>query len=216
MGRYRVRTKIQFFDTCWSISSGRGARGGATRFYTLAEADAAAEKYSSDRGYLCEGFFCEACEYFHVGPSQAPPGSIPDEDRWSPAKHRERRALIQKARAEEQAARHAEEEAAIAARRAEEEAALPKKEPKPPKPPKPPKEPKPPRVKALSTSERRALGLCGICGKERMPGHKLCPHHVEYYRKYYINYSRKPSKKAVTASRRVGPKPRVGRCPVKV
>jgi hypothetical protein len=53
------KIKIQFTETCF---------GTATRFSTQAEARAAAHKYSKQRRYRCEGFFCQTCERFHVRP----------------------------------------------------------------------------------------------------------------------------------------------------
>src|SRR5258708_17407811 len=118
MGRNTSKIKIQFFDTCWCSRNpkGRSKTTGATQFRRVEDAVAAAEKYSHDRGYTCDYFFCETCCYYHVCPFQAPPGSIPDEDRWTPSKHRAFHARIRKERAEEEAARRAEEVAVIAAR----------------------------------------------------------------------------------------------------
>jgi hypothetical protein len=77
--KFKSRTKIQFTDVCF---------GSSTKYVRLEEASAAAEKYSRDRGYQCQACWCEKCKRFHVRQRQAPPGSIPDEERWTPAKHR--------------------------------------------------------------------------------------------------------------------------------
>jgi hypothetical protein len=56
--RYKSRIKIVFFERCDS----------ATKFWTLAGAEAAAAAYSADRRYGCEAFRCEKCKAWHVRP----------------------------------------------------------------------------------------------------------------------------------------------------
>jgi hypothetical protein len=57
--RYQSRIKIVFFERCDS----------ADRFWTLADAEAAAAEYSADRQYGCEAFRCEKCKaVWHVRP----------------------------------------------------------------------------------------------------------------------------------------------------
>jgi hypothetical protein len=57
--RYKSRIKIVFFERCDS----------ATKFWTLAGAEAAAAAYSADRRYGCEAFRCEKCKaVWHVRP----------------------------------------------------------------------------------------------------------------------------------------------------
>ena len=40
--------------------------GNATKFYSIADASAAAEVYSQQVRYGCEAFLCERCKVYHV------------------------------------------------------------------------------------------------------------------------------------------------------
>jgi len=134
-----------------------------------------AEAYSIERGYLCEAFKCEKCAGFHIRQSQVP-REIPEEDRWSPARHRANRARIKA----ESAARRAEEEEKMAVARAV-------KEGTPRRPPAKKKEivrcrvlrPKVCKSRSQCDKEKRDrwrnAGLCTQCGAVRVnPRWLLC------------------------------------------
>ncbi len=195
----KVRTKLYFFS----------CNGAATAFPSLEKATVAAEEYSIDRGYPCEVFLCEGCKHpldghskrvsisFHIRQSQVP-REIPEEERWSPARHRALRARIK----EENAARHAEKErvreeklavvraakeAEAAARRAAKEVVSASEAPapraervaveKPYRKVRAPKSSNKALKKALKKAlrdQRRAEGLCPLCGGTPNTGSKLC------------------------------------------
>jgi hypothetical protein len=81
MPTYKSKIKIQFFETCYWSRVYKNVQG-ATQYRTFEQAVAAAEEYSRDRKYLCEGFYCENCEKFHVRQATGP---SPNEDRWTAA-----------------------------------------------------------------------------------------------------------------------------------
>jgi hypothetical protein len=79
--RYTSKVKIVFFERCDS----------ASRFYSLADAEAAAAQYSADRRYGCEAFHCEKCsaEKYNRAPWHVRPRSLagrvfmhPETKRW--------------------------------------------------------------------------------------------------------------------------------------
>jgi hypothetical protein len=160
----KVRTKL-FFFSCHEQAS---------KFSKLSKATEAAEAYSLDRGYPCEPFFCDACKRYHMRQSEAP-REIPEEDRWLPSRHR---ALRDRIKAKNQA-RHAEEE-----RLRELKSALQEEE----KLEAHPKEfvrCKRVRVSACdersesesrkaARDQRRAAGLCTVCGGTRPPVRNTC------------------------------------------
>jgi hypothetical protein len=57
-GKYKVKTKIQFYS----------CHGVATRIDRFDKALTASEAYSLDRGYRCEVCWCGLCHTFHVCP----------------------------------------------------------------------------------------------------------------------------------------------------
>lgn len=52
-----ARVQISFYGSCHEHVSA---------YRSLADANLAAEKYSIEKGYTCEGFLCEKCKTFHV------------------------------------------------------------------------------------------------------------------------------------------------------
>lgn len=124
-----------------------------------------AEAYSLERGYPVEPFLCEACSSFHLRQSQVP-REIPEEERWSPARHR---AVRDRFKAE-QAALRAEEERLRALKN---DKKLTPKEivrcrvlaPRPKSWAQADKE---------ERDQRRAAGLCTACGATPAPGYKQC------------------------------------------
>jgi hypothetical protein len=180
----KVLTKLYFYS-CNGAATALGARCSTS----LPTAMRAAEEYSLDRGYPCEAFLCENCKQYHVRQSLAP-REIPEEDRWTPSRHRAlrarvremeaaRRAEVKRVREEKLAAERAVKEADVAARRAAKEA-----------PPEIPFVAKVKKVRAPKSQaervtaavdkqsrrdERRAAGLCPHCGAAPpSPGRKMC------------------------------------------
>jgi hypothetical protein len=185
----KVRTKLYFFS----------CHGAASNFTSLEKATEAAEVYSLDRGYPVEAFFCDACRQYHMRQSEAP-REIPEEDRWTPGRHRALRARIKA----ENEARRAEWERVRAEKRTEEERVRALKYPK--------KEiVRCRRVKGRSESERRsdlrarrlAAGVCTVCGGTRAPERNTCERcharnkkTADAYRLRSVLPQQKPSKPA--------------------
>jgi len=182
----KVRTKL-FFFTC---------HGAASNYPSLEKATKAAEVYSLDRGYPVEAFHCDACKLYHIRQSTAP-REIPEEDRWTPARHR---ALRERIKAENQA-RDAEKERLREEKRALQEQEkqlarlLKEKETVPCR-----------KVRTVRTratgltpkelrDQRREAGLCTQCGASAAPGKRHCEKHRAHYRN--ISAERRQQRKAI-------------------
>jgi hypothetical protein len=161
----KLRTKLYFFS----------CHGAASNYTTLKGATEAAEVYSLDRGYPCEPFFCDACKRYHMRQSEAP-REIPEDDRWSPARHRALRVRLKagnEALLAEQERVRALENAVKEKEKAEKALKMPKEAvrcvrvvmPRP-------------RPRGLSPKEQRdqwhADGRCTRCGRAPVPGRNNC------------------------------------------